>query len=91
MQQETVKDEPGEEDDDDDGQDDDSLATVQFEPIDSRHLSSLPLIRARITKLLKNSPNGIQPATNLLPKLVCPYSMNANRNIHLDHRASSSQ
>ncbi|KAF9821815.1 hypothetical protein IEO21_00245 [Rhodonia placenta] len=69
MQQETVKDEPGEEDDDDDGQDDDSLATVQFEPIDSRHLSSLPLIRARITKLLKNSPNGIQPATNLLPKL----------------------
>ncbi|KAI0047812.1 hypothetical protein FA95DRAFT_1558689 [Auriscalpium vulgare] len=41
-------------------------ASVQFEPIDARHLSSLPLVEARIVKLLKNSEYFIHPSQNLL-------------------------
>lgn len=46
-----------------------SLA-VQFDPVDQRHLSSMDLVRGRITTLLKNSPHGLHAANNLLPKLV---------------------
>ncbi|KZT36030.1 hypothetical protein SISSUDRAFT_1008008, partial [Sistotremastrum suecicum HHB10207 ss-3] len=40
--------------------------TVKFEPITSKHLSSLPLIKHRILKLLKNSPDNHVPFTNLI-------------------------
>ena len=43
---------------------------IQFEPIDQRHLSSMDLVRGRITTLLENSPHGLHAANNLLPKLV---------------------
>ena len=57
---------------DEDGQDGFSIASVHFDPIDSRHLSSLPLIRARITKLLKASPHHLHSYQNLIVKIVGP-------------------
>ncbi|KAH7927378.1 hypothetical protein BV22DRAFT_1127415 [Leucogyrophana mollusca] len=50
---------------------DDTAATRQssfagFDPIDSRHLSSLPLVRNRVVKLLKASKNYIHASNNLL-------------------------
>lgn len=48
----------------------DLRSTVSFEPIDTRHLSSLPLIRARIVKLLKASQNNMHNSTNMLIAIV---------------------
>ncbi|KIK99780.1 hypothetical protein PAXRUDRAFT_445053 [Paxillus rubicundulus Ve08.2h10] len=39
---------------------------IVFDPIDSRHLSSLPLVKNRIVKLLKASRNYIHASNNLL-------------------------
>jgi transcription factor C subunit 3 len=53
-----------------DDEDDANSAALQFTPIDSRHLSSLPLVKARIVKLLKASQNNIHASNNLLLTLV---------------------
>lgn len=45
---------------------DDDDYILRFSPIDSRHLSSLPLIKARLVKLLKACQNGIHASHNLL-------------------------
>ncbi|KAG9314611.1 hypothetical protein JVU11DRAFT_5415 [Chiua virens] len=50
----------------DEAADQDDAAQVLFDPIDSRHLSSLPLVKNRIMKLLKASRNHIHPSKNLL-------------------------
>ncbi|EIW86464.1 hypothetical protein CONPUDRAFT_86434 [Coniophora puteana RWD-64-598 SS2] len=42
------------------------LTDLQFEAIDSRHLSSLILVRSRLVKLLKASKNNVHPSNNLL-------------------------
>ena len=47
-----------------------SSKVLQFDPIDSRHLSSLPLLRGRITKLLNHSTNHMHASQNLLITLV---------------------
>ncbi|KAF8845363.1 hypothetical protein BDN67DRAFT_941224 [Paxillus ammoniavirescens] len=39
---------------------------ILFDPIDSRHLSSLPLVKNRIVKLLKASRNYMHASNNLL-------------------------
>jgi transcription factor C subunit 3 len=44
--------------------------SLEFTPIDARHLSSLPLIRARVVKLLKASRNHMHAANNMLITLV---------------------
>lgn len=49
---------------------DDDDYILRFSPIDSRHLSSLPLIKARLVKLLKACQNGIHASHNLLITLV---------------------
>jgi hypothetical protein len=49
----------------------DSKVAISFDPIDTRHLSSLPLVRGRIVKLLKASQNNMHSSTNLLVALVC--------------------
>lgn len=57
-----------------DGPDDneaDQKATVSFDAIDARHLSSLPLVRGRIVKLLKASQNNIHTSNNILFAIVC--------------------
>ncbi|KAF9015475.1 hypothetical protein BDQ17DRAFT_1386204 [Cyathus striatus] len=41
-------------------------SVLDFSPIDARHLSSLPLIRARVVKLLKASKNNIHASNNML-------------------------
>lgn len=41
-----------------------------FTPIDARHLSSLPLVKARVVKLLKASKNNIHESNNMLITLV---------------------
>ena len=43
---------------------------VKFDPIDSRYLSSAPLVRGRIIKLLKSTKNNIHAYTNLLLAIV---------------------
>jgi hypothetical protein len=49
----------------------DSKVTITFDPIDSRHLSSLALVRGRLIKLLKASQNNMHSSTNLLVAIVC--------------------
>lgn len=69
------------------------LGMIQFEPIDTRHLSSLPLIRARLEKLLKNSPSHMHRAQNLLVTIVeisLFYSLTSNPDI-ISFRAFQTQ
>ncbi|KAI9068032.1 hypothetical protein FKP32DRAFT_1588061 [Trametes sanguinea] len=42
---------------------------VHFDPIDSRHLSSMPLLKARLTKLLKNCPHYMHTSNNIMLKI----------------------
>ncbi|CDO70216.1 hypothetical protein BN946_scf184942.g16 [Trametes cinnabarina] len=42
---------------------------VHFDPIDSRHLSSMPLLKARLTKLLKSCPHYMHTSNNILLKI----------------------
>ncbi|EMD41648.1 hypothetical protein CERSUDRAFT_128608, partial [Gelatoporia subvermispora B] len=65
--------------DEEDGLDIGSPTTVQFDPIDSRHLSSLPLIKARVVKLLKNSPNNLHASQNMLVKIGFKNPVKADR------------
>lgn len=44
--------------------------SLDFTPIDARHLSSLPLIRGRVVKLLKASKNQMHASNNMLITLV---------------------
>lgn len=44
--------------------------SLSFTPIDARHLSSLPLISARVIRLLKASKNHIHASNNMLITLV---------------------
>lgn len=44
--------------------------SLDFTPIDARHLSSLPLVRARVVKLLKESTNNIHASANILIAIV---------------------
>ncbi|KAI0786110.1 hypothetical protein C8Q75DRAFT_304194 [Abortiporus biennis] len=53
-------------DDDGEGNQEPSSSNITFEPIDLRHLSSLPLVRARVVKLLKASPHQMHTTHNLL-------------------------
>ncbi|KAJ8517040.1 hypothetical protein ONZ45_g5742 [Pleurotus djamor] len=46
-----------------------ALEDLGFTPIDARHLSSLPLIKARVIKLLKASHNYIHASNNMLLKI----------------------
>ncbi|KAL5495552.1 hypothetical protein ACEPAI_1015 [Sanghuangporus weigelae] len=46
-----------------------SFEFPQFDPIDTRHLTSLTILRQRLIKLLKHSPEGIQPYTNISVKI----------------------
>lgn len=43
---------------------------ITFDPIDLRHLSSTPLVRARVVRLLKNSPHNMHTTHNLLSTIV---------------------
>lgn len=47
-----------------------NIQSLDFTPIDARHLSSLPLIRARVVKLLKASRNQMHASNNMLITLV---------------------
>ncbi|KAG6891070.1 hypothetical protein C0995_014159 [Termitomyces sp. Mi166 len=42
------------------------VQSLDFTPIDARHLSSLPLIRGRVVKLLKASKNQMHASNNML-------------------------
>lgn len=52
--------------------------SMVFTPIDARHLSSLPLVRARVVKLLKASRNQMHAANNMLITLVRILNMGNN-------------
>ncbi|KAI8995421.1 hypothetical protein BD414DRAFT_410090 [Trametes punicea] len=42
---------------------------VHFDPIDSRHLSSMPLLKSRLTKLLKHCPHYMHTSSNIMLKI----------------------
>lgn len=56
-----------------------TLANLGFTPIDARHLSSLPLIQARVMKLLKASHNHIHAANNMLLKIGFAHPTKTDR------------
>ncbi|KAL0071703.1 hypothetical protein AAF712_000625 [Marasmius tenuissimus] len=43
-----------------------AVNSLDFPPLDARHLSSLPLVRARVVKLLKASKNNMHVSNNML-------------------------
>ncbi|KAI0768599.1 hypothetical protein BD413DRAFT_563329 [Trametes elegans] len=45
------------------------LEPVHFDPIDSRHLSSMPLLKSRLTKLLKSCPHNMHTSSNIMVKI----------------------
>lgn len=47
---------------------------LQFDPIDARFLSSAPLVRARLVKLLKHSQNQMHAYKNIMIAIVRPFS-----------------
>ena len=47
-------------------------SSLKFEPMDARHLSSLPLLRARVERLLKACKNEMHESNNIMLKLVGP-------------------
>jgi transcription factor C subunit 3 len=51
-------------------EEDSAKPTIDFGPIDARHLSSLPLVKSRVVKLLKASKNYIHESNNMLITLV---------------------
>ncbi|KAH9912240.1 uncharacterized protein BXZ73DRAFT_107525 [Epithele typhae] len=55
------------------------LTNVHFDPIDSRHLSSLPVLKARLMKLLKNCPHQMHTSTNLMIKIGFVNPVKADR------------
>lgn len=46
------------------------VPSLGFTPIDARHLSSLPLVRGRVVKLLKASTNNMHVSNNMLVTIV---------------------
>ncbi|KAM5532192.1 hypothetical protein V8D89_014148 [Ganoderma adspersum] len=65
-----VKDEDGESEEDDAEEETKPLTPVHFDPIDSRHLSSMPVLKSRLTKLLKACPHNMHTSNNLMLKIV---------------------
>ncbi|KAI0762701.1 hypothetical protein C8Q74DRAFT_1371700 [Fomes fomentarius] len=63
------KDGQGDSEDDEDQEETKPLAPVHFDPIDSRHLSSMPVLKARLAKLLKNCPHHMHTSNNLMLKI----------------------
>lgn len=47
-----------------------NLGQLRFDPIDSRHLSSLTIVKDRLEKLLRNSPHNMHSAQNILVTIV---------------------
>lgn len=56
---------------DEDEEEHSTSTSRHFDPIDSRHLSSLQLVQARIEKLLRISPHQTHSLKNLIIKIVC--------------------
>ncbi|KAI0095273.1 hypothetical protein BDY19DRAFT_917063 [Irpex rosettiformis] len=55
------------------------LGRLAFEPIDSRHLSSLPIVKDRVEKLLRNSPHFMHTLQNLLVVIGFPNPVKSDR------------
>ena len=70
VSKEQAKEVDGDSEEEEDDEETKLFAPVHFDPIDSRHLSSLPVLRARLTKLLKNCPHQMHTSNNLLVKIV---------------------
>ncbi|EIW64510.1 uncharacterized protein TRAVEDRAFT_139409 [Trametes versicolor FP-101664 SS1] len=66
---EQAQDEDAVSEEDDDQDETKPLAPVHFDPIDSRHLSSMPLLKSRLTKLLKNCPHYMHTSSNIMLKI----------------------
>ncbi|KAI0823034.1 hypothetical protein BC628DRAFT_1365542 [Trametes gibbosa] len=45
------------------------LVPMHFDPIDSRHLSSMTLLKSRLTKLLKSCPHYMHTSSNIMLKI----------------------
>ncbi|KAI0724234.1 hypothetical protein C8T65DRAFT_704140 [Cerioporus squamosus] len=69
VSEEQAKDGEGDSDEDIDEEETKPFAPVHFDPIDARHLSSMPVLRSRLTKLLKNCPHNMHTSNNLMIKI----------------------
>ncbi|CAA7259955.1 unnamed protein product [Cyclocybe aegerita] len=63
----------------DDESDVEDLQSLDFTPIDARHLSSFPLISSRIIRLLKASRNRLHASNNMLVTLGFPNPTKTDR------------
>ncbi|KAI1797576.1 hypothetical protein LXA43DRAFT_1126097 [Ganoderma leucocontextum] len=64
-----AKDEDGDSEEDDEEEETKPFTPVHFDPIDSRHLSSMPVLKSRLTKLLKACPHNMHTSNNLMLKI----------------------
>ncbi|RDX56211.1 hypothetical protein OH76DRAFT_605431 [Lentinus brumalis] len=69
VSEEQTKDAEGDSDEEMDQEETKPLAPVHFDPIDARHLSSMPVLRSRLAKLLKNCPHNMHTSNNLMIKI----------------------
>ena len=79
ISKEQVKDDEVDSEDDDDQEETKTFAPVHFDPMDSRHLSSLPVLRARLAKLLKNCPHQMHTSNNLMVRIVSGLGLSLSR------------
>lgn len=47
------------------------ISPMHFTPLDSRHLSSMSIIRSRLVNLLEGCTNRMHAAQNIIKTLVC--------------------
>ncbi len=75
-----AKDEEGGSEEDEEEEETKPFTPVHFDPIDSRHLSSMPVLKSRLTKLLKACPHSMHTSNNLMLKIVCSPCLRGVRN-----------
>ncbi|KAJ7275459.1 hypothetical protein B0H12DRAFT_1087414 [Mycena haematopus] len=61
------------------------LPDLDFSPIDARHLSSMPLVKARIIKLLKASKNCMHASNNMLVAIGFANPTKTDRRFFASH------
>jgi hypothetical protein len=67
---------------DDDDDDLPAAPSVQLGAFDDRHLSSLPIVRARIIELLSKCTNNVHSTRNLLVSMVSSLASSAVSSVH---------
>ncbi|KAG9123889.1 hypothetical protein FRC07_013608, partial [Ceratobasidium sp. 392] len=76
-----------EEEDDDEGCGKEFTTSIQFEPIDNRHMTNPTVVKARIERLLRHMPDGLHVYRHLLEAIGFKTSLKKERRV-FTHRVT---